>query len=163
MSVGSLTDGFYVMIQKSVRPLLFARPTHRGPGIAHCSRTSKRAEPHADMVYHNCTHDTLVSCATCKYTIHKASTVCVILGYNLKFSRFLCVKKERRVNAFQKICRWQGCCCLPLSLSLPASPLTVAWLLRAPPFLPWGSLREMVCNCKFKTYSFNSKNLCCKT
>lgn len=81
------------------------------------------------MVYHYCTHDTLVSCATCKYTIHKASTVCVLLGYNLKFSRFQDVKKERRVNAFQKICRWQGCCRLPLSLSLPASPLTVAWLL----------------------------------
>lgn len=34
------------------------------------------------------------------HKLHKASTVCLILDYDLKFSRFQRVKKERLVHAF---------------------------------------------------------------
>ncbi len=35
--------------------------------------------------------------------IHKASTVCLSLDYDLKVAKFLTVKKKRRVNAFHNV------------------------------------------------------------
>ncbi len=81
----------------------FARPTHRGSGFAHHSRTSKPQKPHAEYDIYQ--HTMLTRIEIENIHIHKASTCLPHSWLRFETARFLCVKKVRKVNASHHVFR----------------------------------------------------------
>ena len=86
---------------KKRETVVVARSTHRGSGFAHRSRTSKHAEASRRICQQAGTRVHTHASGTI-YISTRASTVCLILDYDLKLPDFYASRKSVSEDAFIK-------------------------------------------------------------